>query len=66
MRFGSEIVRHDAFTVVRTPPDPTFFWGDCADRLMMLADAHDVVRIANAGAGFVDIGVWRGLQRLGY
>jgi hypothetical protein len=66
MRFGSEIVRHDAFTVLRTPPAPTSFWGDCADRMVTIADAHDVACIANAGAGFVDIGVRRGLQRLGY
>jgi len=37
-----------------------------ADGLVMIADAHDVARLAYAGAGFVDIGVWRGLQRLGY
>lgn len=37
-----------------------------ADRLVMIADAHDVARIAYAGAGFIDVGVWRGLQRLGY
>jgi hypothetical protein len=66
VRFGGEIVRHDAFTVVRTPPDPTCLWGDCADRLVMIADAHDVARLADAGAGFVDVGVWRGQQRLGY
>lgn len=37
-----------------------------ADLLVMIADAHDVARIAYAGAGFADVGVWRGLQRTGY
>lgn len=37
-----------------------------ADRLVMIADAHDVARIAYAGAGFTAAGLWRGLQRLAY
>ena len=37
-----------------------------AGKLVLIADAHDVARIAYAGAGFSTVGVWRGLQRLGY
>ena len=37
-----------------------------ADRLVMIAGAHDIAHRIYAAAGFSDVGVWRGLQKVGY